>query len=76
MKTKSAVSPREIHTTVLNPERRELGVSRVEDAAVSVIAFVSMQGFTGVRRRLRGTFVHDDSFIWATLEPDAAHHDP
>jgi hypothetical protein len=33
-----------------------------------------MQGFTCVRRRLRWTFVNDDSFIWATLEPDTAHH--
>ena len=33
-----------------------------------------MQGFTCVRRRLRWTSVNDDSFIWATLEPDTAHH--
>jgi hypothetical protein len=33
-----------------------------------------MQGFTCVRRRLRWTFVNDDSFIWFALEPDTAHH--
>src|SRR5579862_5084804 len=32
MKTKSTVRPREIQRTVLNLERSELGVSRVEDA--------------------------------------------
>jgi hypothetical protein len=42
--------------------------------AVFGVTFVGMQGFTCLRRRLRRTFVNDDSFIWATLEPDAAHH--
>jgi hypothetical protein len=149
------VRPREIQRTVLDPERRELAGSRVEDAIYSIdairvrrgyparlgdvrkpgtrlgsgsgfevvagaacrqnagigskligkttggyfsrqqaprrrrplgdgpfwsgvavfgVTFVGMQGFTCVRRRLRSTFVNDDSFIWATLLPDKAHH--
>jgi len=42
--------------------------------AVFGVTFVGMQGFTCVRRRLRWTFVNDDSFIWATLEPDTSYH--
>jgi len=34
MKTKSTVRPREIQRTVLNLERSELGLSRVEDAII------------------------------------------
>ena len=76
MKTKSAVRPREIQRTVLNLEWPEPGVSRVGNGpfwsgvAVFGVTFVGMQGFTCVGRRLRWTFVNDDSFIWATLEPD------
>jgi len=37
MNTKSAVRPREIQRTVLNLERPELGVSRVEDAIIRLL---------------------------------------
>ena len=37
MKTKNAVKPRHIHRTVLNAERPELFVSRVEDAIIRLL---------------------------------------
>jgi hypothetical protein len=37
MKTKRAVRPRDIQRTVLNLERPELGVRRVEDAIIRLL---------------------------------------
>jgi hypothetical protein len=55
--------------------RRSYGDGRLwSGGAVFGATFAGMQGFTCVKRRLRGICVHDDLFIRATLALDTAHY--
>jgi hypothetical protein len=71
-KTKSEVRPRKIQRTVLSRDRRELGVSRVEDAIYSNLRWIDVRRGQEVRETSYGRSLaqgdnpHDDRWIAMT----------